>query len=83
MKNMGNIDSAAQCSRVAMISHYLLMAKNRKNEGRETEREKLLHYFVYVRSEATIQAKISAVREYPFIHIRNSIGITLSRTCFT
>lgn len=27
MKNMGNIESAAECSRVAMISHCLLIAK--------------------------------------------------------
>ena len=39
MKNMGNIKSAAQCSRVAMISHYLLMAKiGRMKEERLKER---------------------------------------------
>ena len=40
MKNMGNIESAAQCSRVAMISHYLSMAKiGRMKEERLKERK--------------------------------------------
>ena len=39
MKNMGIIESAAQCSRVAMMRHYLSMAKiGRMKEERLKER---------------------------------------------
>ena len=39
MKNMGIIESAAQCSRVSMMRHYLSMAKiGRMKEERLKER---------------------------------------------